>query len=224
MIPLIKMRLLGYLRSGRFILPLIAALVVLSASYGGGRSSAASAYGTSALLLFPILAWQTKLLLDTEPDGQRRLVLTALGSRTREVTAGLLAAALAAVPLILIALVLPWIFDAVTTNDAGAGVLLGLWVHAIVTPAAIGIGAWSSRVISGSAGRATAVLTTTLVLAFVIGLRGSPVPWLAPPLVSTARTLDGTATAAAVGGLSVWALAWAVVAVAGYGWLRRSRA
>src|SRR5438034_4857486 len=99
--PLIKMRLLGYLRTGRFILPLIAALVVLGVSFGGGRSTPASAYGTSALLLFPILAWQTKLLLDTEPDGQRRLALTALGSRGREVTAGLLAAALAAVPLVL---------------------------------------------------------------------------------------------------------------------------
>src|SRR5581483_11658588 len=107
---------------------------------------------------------------------------------------GLVAAALAAVPLILVALLVPWALDAVTTNDAGAGVLLGVWVHAIVTPAAIGIGAWSSRVIAGPAGRATAVLTSALVLAFVIGLRGSPVPWLAPPLVSTARMLDGTAT------------------------------
>ena len=59
---------------------------------------------------------------------------------------------------------------------------------------------------------------------FVLGLRGSPVPWLAPPLVTTARTLADGAGAAAVAGLTFWALAWGAAAVAGYGWLRRSRA
>ncbi len=224
MTSLIKMRLRAYLRTGRFILPLLAALVVLGILYGGGRSTVASAYGTSALLLFPILAWQTKLLLDTEPDVQRRLALTALGSRRREVTAGLVAATLAAVPLIVLALALPWVFDAVTAGDAGSGIALGIWVHAIITPPAVAIGALSSRVIAGSAGRATAVLTSGVVLAFVIGLHGSPVPWLAPPLVSTARSLDAGASAAAVTGLTVWALVWGAVVIAGYGWLRRSRA
>ena len=65
---------------------------------------------------------------------------------------------------------------------------------------------------------------SALVLAYVIGLRGSPVPWLAPPLVSTARSLDAGASFAAVSGLTVWALVWGAVAIAGYGWLRRSRA
>jgi len=224
MTSLIRMRLAAYVKSGRFILPLLATLVLLGIAYGGGRSSAASAYGTSALMLFPVLAWQTKLLLDTEPDVQRRLALTVLGSRPREVAAGLVGAALAAVPLIVVALVLPWVFDAVNSVDVGSGVALGIWVHAIITPPAVAIGAWSSRVISGAAGRATAVLTSALVLAYVIGLRGSPVPWLAPPLVSTARSLDAGASFAAVSGLTVWALVWGAVAIAGYGWLRRSRA
>jgi hypothetical protein len=224
MTSLIRMRLLGYVRTGRFILPLLATLVVLGIAYGGGRSSAASAYGTSALMLFPVLAWQTKLLLDTEPDTQRRLALTALGSRRREVTAGLAAAALAAVPVILVALIVPWLLDSVTATDAGAGVLLGLWVHVLVTLPALGIGALSSRVIAGTPGRATAVLTSAVVLAYVIGLHGSPVPWLAPPLVSMARMLDGTASAAVIGALTLWAVLWAAVVVGGYGWLRRSRA
>jgi len=224
MTALIRMRLIGYLRTGRFILPLLSTLVVLGILYGGGRSSAAEAYGTSALLLFPVLAWQTKLLLDTEPDVQRRVALVALGSRRREVTAGLVAAALAAVPLIVVALALPWIFDAVTSVDVGSGMLLGIWAHVVAALPALAIGAWSSRVISGSAGRATAVLTSGVVLAFVIGLHGSPVPWLAPPLVSASRTMDAGASAAAVTGLTAWALVWAALAVAGYGWLRRSRA
>jgi len=221
---LIKMRVLAYVRTGRFILPLLATLVVLGILFGGGRSSAAAAYGTSALLLFPVLAWQTKLLLDTEPDVQRRLALTALGSRRREVTAGLCAAALTALPLILIALVLPWLFDAVNGAGVGSGILLGVWAHLLVALPALAVGAWSSRVISGSAGRATAVLTGGIVLAYVVGLRGSPVPWLAPPLVSTARVMDANPNATVVTGLTIWGLVWVAVAVAGYGWLRRTRA
>jgi hypothetical protein len=221
---LIRMRVVAYVRTGRFILPLLSTLVLLGVLYGGGRSGPAESYGLSALLLFPVLAWQAKLLLDAEPDVQRRLAQAALGSPAREWTAGLVAAALAALPLVVLALVLPWIFGAVTSVDAGSGVLLGGWAHLMIIPAAVAIGALSSRVVAGSAGRATAVLTSGVVLAFVVGLHGSPVPWLAPPLVTTARTLAAGAGAAAVAGLTVWALAWGAVAVAGYGWLRRSRA
>ena len=224
MTTLIWMRLIAYVRTGRFILPLLSALILLGVLYGGGRSDPAEAYGVSALLLFPVLAWQTKLLLDVEPDVQRRLALAALGSRAREMTAGLVAAALVALPLVLLAIVLPWIFGAVTSKGAGSGILLGVWAHVIVIPAAVAVGALSTRPIAGSAGRATAVLASGVVLAFVLGLHGSPVPWLAPPLVMTARTLADGAGAAAVAGLSAWALAWGAVAVAGYGWLRRSRA
>src|SRR5947209_13413527 len=95
---LVRMRLVGYLRTGRFIVPLIAALALLTILYGGGASRAAEVYGVSALLLFPVFAWQTKLLLDAEPDSQRRIAITAIGSPTREMVAGLVAAALAAVP------------------------------------------------------------------------------------------------------------------------------
>ena len=137
MTSLIRMRLIAYVRTGRFILPLLSALILLGVLYGGGRSGAAEAYGVSALLLFPVLAWQTKLLLDAEPDVQRRLALAALGSRVREVAAGLVAAALAALPLVLLAIILPWLVGAVTSAGAGSGVALGVWAHVIIIPAAI---------------------------------------------------------------------------------------
>ena len=91
---LVLMRLAGFIRTGRFIPPLIAALVLLGILYGGGQAHIAEAYGVSALMMFPILAWQTKLLLDTEPDVQRRLALVALRSRWREAFGGMFAAAL----------------------------------------------------------------------------------------------------------------------------------
>src|SRR5690242_7742967 len=150
MIALVRMRLHGYVRTGRILAPFLACLIMLGTLYGGGAAQVGEAYGVSALLLFPVLAWQTKLLLDVEPDVQRRLALAAIGSRAREATAGLVAAAIVALPLVLLALVLPWVFGAVKSTDAGSGVLLGLWAHAIVIPAAVAVGAWSSRVVAGS--------------------------------------------------------------------------
>jgi hypothetical protein len=222
--PLVTMRVAGFVRSGRFIPPLLAALVLLSILYGGGQADPAEAYGVSALLMFPVLAWQTKLLLDAEPDVQRRLAVVALRSGRREAVAGLLAAAVAGVPVVAVALGLPWVVNGVKHTHAGTGLLLGLWAHAIVLPPALAIGAWSSRVIAVTVGRATAVLVGGAVLGLILGLSGSPVPWLAPPLMGTARALANGIGAAALGGLTGWALVWSAVVLAGYGWLRRTRA
>ena len=220
---LVRMRLLGYLRTGRFIVPLITTLVLLGILYGGGQAPPAEAYGVSALLLFPVLAWQAKLLLDAEPDAQRRIAVSALGSPSREVAAGLSAAALAALPLILLALVLPWLFGAISGVHAGSALVLGVWAHLIVVPPALAVGGLASRVLTRTAGRGAAVLASGVVLAFVLGLHGSPVPWLAPPLVATARTMAGDDAVPGLIGLTGWALLWSAVAVAGYGWLRRDR-
>lgn len=222
--PLVTMRVAGFVRSGRFIPTLLAALVLLSILYGGGQADAAEAYGVSALLMFPVLAWQTKLLLDAEPDVQRRLAVVALRSGRREAVAGLLAAAVVAVPVVAVALGLPWVVNGVKHAHAGTGLLLGLWAHAIVLLPALAIGAWSSRVISATVGRATAVLVGGAVLGLILGLHGSPVPWLAPPLMGTTRALANGIGAAALGGFTAWALVWSTVVLAGYGWLRRTRA
>jgi hypothetical protein len=78
----------------------------------------------------------------------------------------------------------------------------------MVVPPALALGAWSSRVVAGSPGRAVAVLTSGAVLTLVLGLRGSPVPWLAPPIMRTARELASGAQAGPLIGLTAWALVW----------------
>jgi hypothetical protein len=217
------MRLVGYIHTGRFIIPLIAILVLLGILYGGGRSAPAEVYGVSAVLLFPVLALQTKLLMDAEPDVQRRMALSAIGSPVRELVASLIAAAIAALPFILLSLVLPWLFDAVTGANAGSALVKGPLVHLFLLLPALAVGAVSSRVITLTAGRGAAVLATGVVFAFVLGLHGSPVPWLAPPLIATTSAMAGDASASALLGLTVWALVWSAVAITGYGWFRRSR-
>ncbi|MBN1173220.1 MAG: hypothetical protein JXA67_13685, partial [Micromonosporaceae bacterium] len=100
MTALVRMRLRGYAVTGRALAPLLAGLIVLGTLYGGGQAQAGEAYGVSAAVLLPVLAWQTKMLLDVEPDTQRRLAAISVGSVERECGAGLIAAVGAALPVV----------------------------------------------------------------------------------------------------------------------------
>jgi hypothetical protein len=225
------MRIAGFLRSGRALAPAIAGLVVLGVIYGGGASAAAPADGYSAVMLFPVLAWQTKLLLDAEPEVQRKIARLTVGAR-REAAAGVIAAAMLGLIVCVIAMLAPWPFHAIREPLPGsgepsmaAGIALGVLAHLLAIPAGVGLGALSSRAVVRSVRNGVAVLVVGAILAIVLGLKGSIAPWLVPPVMAMARAL--TATPLPAGGefwlLIAWSLAWCAVALAGYGWLRRRR-
>jgi len=67
MMPIVAMRLSAYLRTYLVIAPTLATLVAVGLIYGGGVARPEEAYGLSAIVLFPVLAWQVKILLDAEP-------------------------------------------------------------------------------------------------------------------------------------------------------------
>lgn len=222
---LVRMRLAGFLRGGRALPPLIGVLVVLGVIYGGGASPAAVAYGYSATALFPLLAWQTKLLLDAEPDAQRRLARIAVGARG-EAVAGLLAAGVLAAAVCLAALAAPWLFAGIDTAvEPVGGTALGVLAHLLAVPPALAVGALASRAVTGGVRNGVAVLVVSAVLVLVLGLQGSIAPWLVPPLMATARALNGEAlpSVGTIGLLAAWAAAWCAVAFAGYARLRRAR-
>ncbi|WP_422736971.1 hypothetical protein ACN263_26455 [Micromonospora sp. WMMD729] len=227
MTALVRMRLAGFLRTGRALAPLLAGLVVLGTLYGGGRSQPAEAYGVSAVVLFPVLAWQTKILLDVEPDVQRRLAQVTVGV-ARERLAGLLAAGAAALVAVAVALLFPWLVGGVTgpvepgDRSVSVGIALGLWAHLLAVPAAVALGALASRASVGGAAYGVAVLALGVVGAVALGLRGSIAPWLVPPIMATARATAGDAAALTLLGLTAWALAWSVVVTVGYLWRRRA--
>jgi hypothetical protein len=232
MTALVRMRLTAFVRSGRALAPAIAALLVLGVIYGGGASQAAPAFGYSAVMLFPVLAWTTKLVLDAEPDGQRRLARLAVGAR-REAIAGIFAAATIGLVFCAAAMAAPWPFGAIRGPLPGTaepplvtGVLLGALAHLLALPAAVALGALASRAVTGSIRNGVTVLVVGAVLAIVLGLGGSVAPWLAPPLMATARALNqpslpGGGSFWQLGG---WAAAWCAAVLAGYAWLRRRRA
>ncbi|MFF5291696.1 hypothetical protein [Paractinoplanes globisporus] len=222
---LVRMRIAGFVRGGRALPPLIAVLVELGILYGGGASPAAVAYGYSAAALFPVLAWLTKLLLDTEPDVQRRLARLSVGP-AREATAGVLAALVLSLLVCVAAMAAPWLFHGIDTRTAlGSGIALGVLAHLLAVPPAIALGALASRAVTRSVRLGVTVLVVAAVLVVVLGLTGSFAPWLVPPVMATARALNDPAAppAATLALLVFWAAAWCTVAFAGYGWLRRAR-
>jgi hypothetical protein len=223
------MRLAAYLRAQSVVAPFTLAVVVLAMSYGGGVARPEEAYGVSAVILFPILAWQSKILLDAEPDVQRRLARIAVGTRA-EIGSGLLAAAVAMVPTIVVAMVLPWAVGGVSMSVDGpplslAGALgIGVAVHLLVVPPALAVGAWASRPAGRRPGGAVAVLAFGALLALILGLKSSPAPWLAPPLVAAAKDAQSGHFGAELPVLAGWALAWSAVVAAAYWRLRQTRA
>ncbi|BCY05531.1 hypothetical protein [Actinoplanes sp. L3-i22] len=231
MIALSRMRLAGFFRGGRALAPLITVLVVLGVLYGGGASPAATAYGYSAAALFPVLAWLTKVLLDTEPDVQRRLARVAVGP-VREGVAGLLAALLAGAAVCAVAMVAPWLFHGIRPPVAGSGeaptgtgVLLGVLAHVLSLLAAVTLGALSGRAVTRRVLPGVTVLVTGSILAVVLGLTSSVAPWLVPPVMATARALNrgGTPHSGTLTLLVAWSLGWSAVALGVYAGLRRSR-
>jgi hypothetical protein len=232
MIALVRMRLAAFLRSGRALAPVITALVVLSVIHGGGQSAAAPAYGYSAVMLFPVLAWQAKLLLDAEPDVQRQLARLSVGAR-REAVAGLLAATVLGLVCCAVAMLVPWWpFHAIRGPVPGsgepslaAGVALGVLAHLLAVPAAVALGALASRAVTRTVRNGLAVLLTGAVLTIVLGLSGSVAPWLVPPVMATARALaaDDLPPAGRFWLLAGWTALWCAAVFGGYARARRSR-
>jgi hypothetical protein len=231
-IALARMRLAGFLRSGRALAPVIAGLVVLGVIYGGGQSAAGPAYGYSAVMLFPVLAWQTKLLLDAEPDVQRRIARVAVGAR-REAAAGVLAAAVLGLTVCVVAMLAPWPFHAIRAPLPGSGepsmavgIALGILAHLLAVPAGLGLGALSSRAVTRSVRNGVSILVVGAVLAIVLGLKGSIAPWLVPPVMATARALTAVPlpSAGEFWLIIAWSAAWCAATLTGYAWLRRRRA
>lgn len=225
---LVRMRLAGYLRSGRVLAPTLAGMIVIATLYGGGPAQAGEAYGLSSFALVPVLAWQTKMLLDTEPEVARHLAIVAVGRR-RETAAALASAAVVALVTVVLAITLPWLVGGIEGPRLPAdpplitGIALGVWAHLLAIGPSVALGALSSRAITRTAGVGALTLVGGSVVILVLGLRGSPVPWLGPPLVAVARAAASAGRTSLVVGLTFWELIWAAVAVVGYVTLRRIR-
>ncbi len=221
---LARMRLAAYAGTQRFWGPMVATLAFVLGAHAGGVAPASEAYAFSAMLLFGVFGWQTKLVLDTEADEQRLLARVAVGAPGRELVAGLLAAGAAVVPAILFALAAPLVLGAVDIPRSGLTWLaLGVWVHLLSAGCALGVGALASRAVVHKPGWATLLLVAAPVLVLVLGTRNAAgARWLVPQLFATAH-LDGPGDLGSIAVVTAHALGWAAVVLAGYAALRVTR-
>ncbi|MEV6980672.1 hypothetical protein AB0M95_05350 [Sphaerisporangium sp. NPDC051017] len=220
---LVRFKTAAYLRSHRIVQPFVGLLAILIILYSTRvlAGHELSSYGDSAALLVPVFAWAARGLLDTEPDVQRLISVTASGRPGREVTAGLLASAAVNAVLACLAVLAPLgIGFAVTPG--GAVVAGGLALHALSLLTGTALGALSSRPILRDQATSTLVMLGAYVAMLLISL--APVTWLTVPLISWMRDAGRPAfLTSALPGLAAITLAWCALAFLAYTYLRRTR-
>jgi hypothetical protein len=224
---LVRMRLASYVGLQRVWPPLVAALALLAVAHGGGAAPPNQGYAFSAALLFGVFGWQTKLVLDTEPDEQRLLARIGVGSQGREVAAGLLAALAMALPVIVLGVVAPPLVGAVDLSGGwpewAAWIAFAGWLHVLSATCGLAVGALASRPVMTGVGWSAMVLLAVPVLVLVLGSRQAQTPrWLVPQLFAASR-IDAAADLASAGVITLHALGWAALLLAGYAALRRAR-
>ncbi|WP_327044496.1 hypothetical protein OG320_22395 [Microbispora sp. NBC_01189] len=218
-IALTRFRIAGYVASHRALQPLIALLALLAVLYAGavpaGQEIAATA--DSAAMLVPVLAWAARGLLDTEPDEQRAVALSALGAR--EPVSGLLAAFAALLTLAAIAEAA--LLGRLAGSPTLAALLTGVWLHLLSVAAGLALGALTSRPIL----RSPAVSTIALILGYLwmlmLSLTGAR--WLTVPVMGWMRDAHHGVLLANPPLLTAQSLLWPAIGLAAYTWLRRTR-
>lgn len=224
---LARMRFSGYARSQRMLAPVLATLVVIYVVHNGNPAPPGEAFAFSAMALFGILAWQSKLAFDTEPDAQRQLSYLAVGSAQAEVRAGLMAAAITAVPTVLVAVLVPLALGALDTESFPGGAMgalaLGVWVHVLAAVPAVAVGAIASRPITVTRGWGVAMLAGATVVILVLALPDVRiVRWLVPQLMGPSKAADaGDVLYGAI--VTVHTIVWAVAVIGVYVLIRHRR-
>ncbi|GGV02843.1 hypothetical protein GCM10010182_20760 [Actinomadura cremea] len=190
MIAIVRFQAAAYVRSLRILPPLIvvALVVVLVLLQGPGGPEAAElavgTFGDVAAFMFPLWAWAARGLLDTPPDEQRALTVSAARHRWAPVWAGLFAAYLVNVGLGLLALAAPLV-QAVSLGSSGPAVVAGCALNALVAAAGTLLGAWTSRAVLPSPGISLLTLIGGAAALILLGL--GPLSGLSVPMIDWLR-------------------------------------
>ena len=222
MIALTVFRVAAYVRSHRVYQALLFMLALVAIAYGSRAPKGAetAVLTDAAVLMIPILAWSSRSLLDTEPDQQRAMSAISVGGRLRELGAGLLAAF--GTTLALAALALGWgLAVGVSTIPASGGLAAVLALYGIAALAGVVLGALTSRVILRSP--AISIIALLLGSLVMLVLSASPLYWLTIPVVSWMKAANAAELVARLPELAAISLAWCLLGLACYAWLRRTR-
>lgn len=222
-----RFQLASYVRSYRVLQPLVAALLLLTVVAGGAGSIGSrsqpvlDAYGNLAMVMFPVWAWAARQLLDSEPDVQRELSLTAVGSRARTIGAGLLGAY--ALNVAFVALVVAVVAAGAFPLGVGPRVhLFGVAVLLLTALPATAVGACTSRAMIPSPGASVLTLLGACV-AIALGSLTPAAGVLAPMAALVRGAYDGAGRLSAVlPATAASTVAWSCVVALGYALARRT--
>ncbi|EWM11545.1 hypothetical protein [Kutzneria sp. 744] len=160
---MIRYLLADLFKSQRWLPPVFVYLAMTGVLYGGDPGTPLPPYGVSAMVLFPLAAWLTVVLVNNEDPVQRHVTLAAVGG-WRRLLGGLVGAAFVLNgALVLLATLVPAVIH--HHPYALSDVALGFTAHVISAVTGIGLGVLCARPLIPTTGWSlVAVVAVSLVL------------------------------------------------------------
>ncbi|MFC0434094.1 hypothetical protein [Kutzneria buriramensis] len=147
---MIRYLLADVFKSQRWLPPVFVYLATTGILYGGDPGTPLPPYGVSEMVLFPLAAWLTVVLVNNEDPVQRHVTIAAVGG-WRRLLGGLVGAALVVNGvLVLVATFVPAVIH--HHPYAVSDVALGFTAHVIAAVTGIGLGVLCARPIVPTTG------------------------------------------------------------------------
>jgi hypothetical protein len=208
--------LADYLRSQRFLPPLVAWLGFLAVLYAVGTGPVLPAFGLSSAVVLPVAAWTTVSLHNTEDPLQRAVTVVNARGHHRVVAGRTCAVVVCLIALTAAALVWPMAADGRLYD--GADLAAGAAAHLVCGLTGIALGTCCARPVVRRQGHAFA-LACGLSLAALVGRRLSPANTAVRLLDGDPRTPPGGELALLTGAAVLMVVALAAAA----SWVARRR-
>ncbi len=169
---LCRYQLADFLRSQRWVPPLLVYLIEIGLVYSLDAGPAVPAYGVTAVAVFPVAAWLTRMVLTTEDPVAREITAATARGQLRVQAALLVSAGIATLPFV--ALAIGWAGVANHHNIHGWSAWLGgVGIHLVFAVLGVGLGALLAPPILHRPGPAVLGILAVTLLSIII--RASPV-------------------------------------------------
>jgi hypothetical protein len=204
----IRYLLADLVKSQRWLPPVFVYLATAGILYGGDPGTPRPPYGVSEMVLFPLAAWLTVVLVNNEDPVQRHVTLAAVGGWHRLLRALVGAALVLNGVLVLLATFVPAVIQ--HHPYALSDVALGFAAHVIAAVTGIGLGVLCARPVVPTTGWSLVAVVAVSLVVLVVANRLPPVGAMAHLLfdnapVSAVAVAVQVAVALVVGGMCVGA-------------------
>lgn len=170
---MIRYLLADLFKSQRWLPPVFVYLAATAILYGGDPGTPLPPYGVSAMMLFPLAAWLTVVLVNNEDPVQRHVTLAAVGGWRRLLASLVGAAAVLNGVLVLLATFVPAVIH--HHPYALSDVVLGFVAHVISAVTGIGLGVLCARPIIPTTGWSLVAVVGVSLVVLAVANRLPPV-------------------------------------------------